>query len=73
MNCPYVSVPFSMGTVLHLPRSEESRRTSKKYIHHSVPFSMGTVLHRHTNWKRVWSCTFMVSVPFSMGTVLHRI
>ena len=37
-----VSVPFSMGTVLH---RRDLNRTSASTFHVSVPFSMGTVLH----------------------------
>ena len=62
---PAVSVPFSMGTVLHLCSHARCRDTCSVV---SVPFSMGTVLlcrlRRDTRADRD------VSVPFSMGTVL---
>ena len=63
-----VSVPFSMGTVLHLHRLPGVLVVS----HVSVPFSMGTVLHRRRPSATAWPTT-SVSVPFSMGTVLHHL
>ena len=61
-----VSVPFSMGTVLHRGCDLDAHRTGCIV---SVPFSMGTVLHPPA-FNRCSSTEF-VSVPFSMGTVLH--
>ena len=52
-----VSVPFSMGTVLHRQDQERHQRDDPGV---SVPFSMGTVLHLVDRSK-----------AFSMGTVLH--
>ena len=61
----FVSVPFSMGTVLH--RGEVDIEGCSSSV--SVPFSMGTVLHRPRSTGV--SGRSHVSVPFSMGTVLH--
>jgi len=62
-----VSVPFSMGTVLHRSRSRYPTRSPRLV---SVPFSMGTVLHLGNPVNAQYG--YQVSVPFSMGTVLHR-
>ena len=61
-----VSVPFTMGTVLHPPCPLVLIRLPPV----SVPFSMGTVLHRQNQLLHITYS--LVSVPFSMGTVLHR-
>src|ERR1700677_313097 len=60
-----VSVPFSMGTVLHPSGDRAAARGTPV----SVPFSMGTVLHQGTRIDDKHDQR--VSVPFSMGTVLH--
>ena len=66
--CSKVSVPFSMGTVLHHGSDNALTRDNSEV---SVPFSMGTVLH-HSVLSAIRGVS-IVSVPFSMGTVLHRI
>jgi hypothetical protein len=62
----FVSVPFSMGTVLH----QRLRSVESSLPCVSVPFSMGTVLHLLGHFAALAMMNW-VSVPFSMGTVLH--
>ncbi len=63
-----VSVPFSMGTVLHHARDRQDRLRRASFsplLDGDGVASRGA--GRHSNRA------FHVSVPFSMGTVLHRI
>ena len=63
-----VSVPFSMGTVLH-------------HVHDAEPHGRFPAFQSPSRWGRCcirWSAcrrtrSSTVSVPFSMGTVLHRL
>ena len=63
----FVSVPFSMGTVLHRRVRVDRRRNSQCF---SPLLDGDGVASRHR-----WLCCgvdSLVSVPFSMGTVLHQ-
>ena len=73
-----VSVPFSMGTVLHRPRAGLGRVA---YGLVSVPFSMGTVLHLRSPttsaWVRSsfqspsrWGRCCIAATPVELGAVI---